>query len=320
MRNINRWLLAAACLVATSGQAQPLQPMPDSGSATFGNWSFSWEIGNANDEGLVIRNVFWKGVKVLHKGSLPVIRVKYRGSASSINSGCGPYRDRIHSGNISRFSGQTTDVVSRAFGSDLLELAVFSEIGGYDLYQAWYFHKSGRLEPVLYSSGWSCNDTRAENNHRHHPYWRLDFDVEGTSNRVAHAMTANNNMTFASYSPESGFTVPGNASAIVWTVTSTQSGKHVEIRSPSSERADAAGRPWFGFSSRDVGVRRYHSNEDEGWVFNTNSQLGYFTPPEVTDAQDSVFWSIGHLTHIWSQSDEDNPHWHSTGWIVDAKW
>lgn len=320
MRNIYRWFLVVACLLATSTEAQPLQPMPDSGSTTFGDWSFSWEIGNANDEGLVIRNVRWKGVKVLHKGSLPVIRVKYRGNASDVNSGCGPYLDRISGGNISRFNGQTTDVVARAFGSNLLELAVFSEIGGYDLYQAWYFHKSGRLEPVLYSSGWSCNDTRTENNHRHHPYWRLDFDVDGIANRVTHAMTANNGMTFASYSPESGFTVPGNASAIVWTVANAQSNKRVEIRSPSNESADAGGSPWFGFSTRDVGVRRYHFNEDEGWVFNTTAQLGYFTPAESTDAQDSVFWSIGHLSHAWTQSDEDDPHWHSVGWIVDAKW
>jgi hypothetical protein len=320
MRKINRWLFAAGCLIAASIQAQPLLPMPDSGSTTFGDWSFSWEIGNANDEGLVIRDVRWKGVKVLHKGSMPVIRVKYRGGASSIDSGCGPYRDRISSGNISRFSGQFTDVVARVFDSNVLELAVFSEIGGYDLYQAWYFHKSGRLEPMLYSSGWSCNDNGAENNHRHHPYWRLDFDVDGTPNRVTHAMTVNNSTTFASYNPESGFTVPGNASATVWTVTNSQSSKRVEVRSPSTEHADAAGSPWFGFSVRDVGVRRYHASEDEGWTFSTNSQLGYFTPPEITDGQDSVFWAIGHLTHTWSQADKNDPHWHSVGWVIDAKW
>jgi hypothetical protein len=313
--------LVACLLTAPPAQAQPLLPMPDSGSTSFGNWSFSWEIGNANDEGLVLRNVRWKNVKVLHKASLPVIRVKYRGDASNVDAGCGPYRDRIHSGNLSRFSGQVTNVVARLFGSDLMELAVFSEIGGYDLYQAYYFHTSGRLEPMLYSSGWSCSGTHGENDHKHHPYWRLDFDVDGLGNRLSHARTASGgSMLFASYPGESGFTVPAGTTGIVWTIANPASGRSVRLQSPGNERADVAGAPWFSFSSRDMHVRRYHGNEDEGWAFGATEQLGYFSPAETVQDQDLVFWSIGHLSHIWTQDDHDHPHWHSRGWIVDAAW
>jgi hypothetical protein len=309
----------AGCLA----YAQPLVPMPDAGSTTFGDWSFSWEVGNAHDEGLVLKNVRWKGVKVLHKASMPNIRVKYRGDASSVNAGCGPYSDRISSGNLSRFSGQSTDVIARFFGNNLMEIAVFSEIGGYDLYQAYYFHTSGRFEPVLYSSGWSCSDSpKSRNDHIHHPYWRLDFDIDGISNRVRHALTVSGGtMSFAAYSSESGFTVPTNGTDIVWTVTHPNSGRSVRLRSPSNERADAAGTPWFSFGSRDVHVRRYRGSEDVGWDdFSATSQLGYFTPVEVTEDQDLVFWAIGHLSHTWSQADENNPHWHSRGWIIDARW
>lgn len=314
-------LLALHVGGASSSQAQPLIPMPDSGSTTFGDWSFSWEIGNAQSEGLVLRNVRWKGTKVLHKASMPVIRVKYRGDASSIHAGCGPYSDRINSGNLARFPGQVTDVVARFFGNDLMEIAVFSEIGGYDLYQAFYFHRSGRFEPVLYSSGWSCYDNGQENTHKHHPYWRLDFDVESLTNRVRHAMTvAGGGMSFAAYSSESGFTVPSNATGITWTVTNNASGKHVRVQSPSNERADVGGSPWFGFGQRDMHVRRYHSGEDKGWEFSPTDQLGYFTPAEATDDQDVVFWSIAHLSHFWSQADVNNPHWHSKGWVVDVSW
>jgi hypothetical protein len=312
--------LTLACPL--TAHAQPLLPMPDSGSTSFGNWSFSWEIGNANDEGLVLKNVLWKGVKVLHKASMPVIRVKYRGDASDIGAGCGPYNDKIHSGNLARFSGQITDVIARFFGNDLMEIAVFSEIGGYDLYQAYYFHTSGRFEPMLYSSGWSCSDNpKSRNDHKHHPYWRLDFDVDGISNRVRHALTVSGGGTsFAAYNSESGFTVPGNATATVWTVAHQSSGRSVRIQSPSNERADAGGGPWFGFGQRDMHVRRYKGAEDVGWDFSSTSQLGYFTPPEATENQDVVFWSIGHLAHTWTQADENNPHWHSRGWIVDAMW
>lgn len=313
--------LGAILLAPTSVHAQPLFSLPDSGSMSFGSWSFSWEIGNAHDEGLVLRDVRWKGTKVLYKASLPVIRVKYRGSGSSIDSGCGPYADRIHSGNLSRFSGQSSDVVARFFGGDLMELAVFSEIGGYDLYQAYYFHKFGRLEPMLYSSGWSCSDSRSENDHKHHPYWRLDFDVDGIPNRVRHALTVSGgSMSFASYTSESGFTAPSSTTAIVWTVTNPSSGKHVRVQSPANERGDFMGGPWFGFGQRDVHVRRYKGAEDVGWAFSATSQLGYFTPPESTESQDVVFWAIGHLTHLWTQEDEDHPHWHSRGWIIDPSW
>jgi hypothetical protein len=321
MKTLISIVLFVFYLCATpTAQAQPLLPMPDAGSTTFGDWSFSWEIGNANSEGLVLRNVRWKGTKVLHKASMPVIRVKYRGNAANIDSGCGPYSDRVSSGNLSRFSGQTTNVVARLFGNDLMEIAVFSEIGGYDLYQAYYFHRSGRFEPVLYSSGWSCHDNGQENTHKHHPYWRLDFDVDGTSNRVRHAMTvAGGGTSFAAYSSESGFTVPSNATGITWTVTNAN-GKHVRVQSPGNERADATGSPWFGFGRRDVHVRRYKFAEDKGWEFSSTDQLGYFSPPEVTDDQDVVFWSIAHLSHVWTQADVNNPHWHSKGWIVDVSW
>jgi hypothetical protein len=322
MRSQKLWMMLALLLGSAALHAEPLLPMPDAGSMTWGDWRFSWEIGDANDEGLVIRNVFWKNVKVLHKASLPVIRVKYRGGAQDIDSGCGPYRDRISSGNLSKFSGQFTNVVSRQFNNGtLLEIAVFAEIGGYDLYQAYYFHKSGRLEPMLYSSGWSCHDNQHENDHKHHPYWRLDFDVETTANRVRHARTdANNNMSFAQYSSESGFTVPSGTKNIVWTVSNNASGRVVQIRSPGNELADANGSPWFGFAVRDVGVRRYHFSEDQSWPFSTDSQLGFFTPVEVTEDQDVVFWSMGHLSHTWSQADVNHPDWHSRGWIVDVTW
>ncbi len=65
---------------------------------------------------------------------------------------------------------------------------------------------------------------------------------------------------------------------------------------------------------------RYRGSEDEGWAFSSTSQLGYFTPAEVTEDQDVVFWSIGHLTHLWTQADENDPHWHARGWIVDVSW
>jgi hypothetical protein len=301
--------------------AHPSQPMPDSGSASFGNWSFYWEIGNANDEGLILKNVMWKGVKVLSKASLPVVRVKYRGSGSSIEAACGPWADRISSGNIERLAGQFTDVIARNFDNNILELAVFSQIGGYDLYQAYYFHKFGRLEPVLHSSGWSCGQDGSANDHKHHPYWRLDFDIDGTSNRVRHILTTNTGTTSTvTYSKESGFFTPSDTSAIVWTVANSNTGKFIRLAAPANEQADSLGSPWFGFGNRDMHIRTYKKSEDIGWEFSPTSQLGFFTPQEVTENTDIVFWSIGHLFHQWTLLDKINPQWHTRSLTIDTSW
>ena len=73
-------VLAASAMALACGLigAQPLVPMPDSGSSTFGDWSFSWEIGNAHDEGLVLKNVRWKSIKVLHKASVLSLKFVYK--------------------------------------------------------------------------------------------------------------------------------------------------------------------------------------------------------------------------------------------------
>jgi len=319
-------LLVATLFRVPEAHAQANIALPDSGTTTFGNWDFSWGIGNANDEGLVLTNVRWKRTLVISKVSMPVVRVKYRGNGTSIGSGCGPYSDRIHSGNIERLSGATSDVVARFFGNDLMEIAVLAEIGGYDLYQAYYFHKSGRFEPTLYSSGWSCRDFRSENDHKHHPYWRIDFDVDGIQNHVRHLRTLSTGTTYsADYLTESGFSVPSNTTAIVWTVASSQFAnpnfnRSVRVYAPSNEHSDTQGSPWFGFCPRDIEVRQYRPSENVGWAFGAKGQLGYFDPPESTAGQDVVFWAIGHLTHLWSQDDVNNPTWHSGGWIVDVTW
>jgi len=107
----------------------PLMPMPDSGSVVWGNWTFDYMVGDANEEGLVIKNVKWKGTTVLTRGSLPVIRVKYRGDGDSLGDGCGPWMDQIDSDALSFVNGQFTPVVSRQFSSKPLEIPVVRGYG-----------------------------------------------------------------------------------------------------------------------------------------------------------------------------------------------
>jgi hypothetical protein len=316
--------LSVACLGAVHVHAQPMLPLAPSGSTTWGNWSFEWHVGDANKEGLVITNVRWKGTKVLGKGSLPVIRVKYRGDGEDLTDGCGPYADRIHWGNTQPLKGQLLSTTQRIFDNKVLEIAISAHIGGYYVFQAWYFRKSGRLEPMLYSSNWSCCDDEHENDHKHHPYWRLDFDVESTSNEVWRIRTKDSGKvkTFK-YPKEWNSWQKADDKEIAWTVNKPGSSKHVLIRYPANERRDTPGSPWFRFSSKDMGVRRYHGSESEKWPFEPKYHLGYKYPiaePFSANGTDIVFWAVGHMTHIWEYIDVLKPAWHSSGPIIDVSW
>ena len=324
MKKLLCWL-GLVLWVPSLSYGQSLNSLPSSGTSTWGDWAFSWEIGDLHSEGLVLKDIRFKNITVIRKASLPVIRVKYRGNGQGINSGCGPYRDRINAGNIEHFPGATSDVVSRVFDNNLLEIAVFAEIGGYDLYQAWYFHKAGRLEARLYSSGWSCDDHQHEKDHKHHPYWRIDFDVEATSgnsnNQIWRIHSKNNGtvQTNQALTEDNDWRLSDDTD-VAWTINRPGSEKHVLIRHLLNESRDPAESPWFLFSSKDVAWRRYKAPEDIGWSFGPAQHLGYMSPAEDVNGKDIVFWSVGHLSHLWSQSDEDHPVWHWVGPTIDVVW
>lgn len=312
-------LAALLSLLATSAAGQTILSAPRSGSMTYHNWSFAWNVGS-NQEGLELTNVNWKGVKVLHKASMPVVRVKYRGAAINVNSGCGPYADQLQWNNMIIPSGATSRVMIRNY-TGMMEIAVYSQISGYHLYQAWYFHQDGRLQPMLYSRGWSCSAIiRSWRDHRHHPYWRLDFDIETSSPNVAHEFRRpNSSSPYAStlYNAEQN-TFRNSGQDVFWTVGRSGSPRHVVI-SYANEMRDGSGGPWFSFSNKDEGTRLYRGSEDNGWTFGAMGHLGY-GPSESIAQSDVVFWSVGHLTHNWTSSDANNPQWHSTGPVIRAVW
>ena len=140
-------------------------------------WSFSWDITDGNTEAIAFRNVFFKGIKVLHKASLPMIRVQY-------DSGNGPYKDQLSSfnmqGPVKVYEG------SPGAGYRFLVVESYHTIGRYRLLNRWIFRSDGIILPQMYSAG-----LQHPSNHRHHCYWRFDFDIDGASNNLAlqHALT-----------------------------------------------------------------------------------------------------------------------------------
>jgi hypothetical protein len=286
--------IAAFALIAVSDSVAA----PQTGSTTWGNWSFSWTVGG-NSEGLEIKDVRWKNVKVLYKGSMPVIRVKY-------DSSCGPYADRLNWGNMVTTSCQNEKLCQRQWGDDLLELGAYSKIGKYDIYQAWYFTKSGRLEAAMWSKGWHCNVS-----HRHHPYWRMDFDVAQIPNRTWRRRTVSSNIEWKQYTTEQNEGVPTSSDPLWW-IQDTSGAHAVIVRPWNTDASDS-------FGPFDASVRRYKYSEDTGWMGGASSQLGFDEGEALWD-QDNVYWWIGHLSHPWNGSDPGGTHWHWVGPTLYTTW
>ena len=137
-------------------------------------WELNWALVDSPDqEGIVITQARYRGHQVFYKASLPSLRVQYNGS-------CGPYKDPLNYNNAkptsssgsSRVSTYTTGI----WGYYGIVVEAYHTIGSYRLTERWTFWQDGQVYPRLFSAGLQCND-----DHRHHPYWRLDFDIDGAS-------------------------------------------------------------------------------------------------------------------------------------------
>ncbi len=148
-----------------------------------------------------LRNVDYRGKRVLARAHAPVLNVLY------VNNACGPYRDwQYQEGTFAANSSPpNTDVapgirICNSLPQTILdngtdtgnfrgvaiytngdETTVVSELeaGWYRYISEWHFFADGRIQPRFgfggVTSACVCND------HNHHVYWRFDFDVAGAS-------------------------------------------------------------------------------------------------------------------------------------------
>jgi hypothetical protein len=258
-----------------------------SANVNWGPWQFRWEV--AGSSGIGIRDLQFEGRKILHKGTMPVVRVKYD------NDACGPYQDRI-SWNSFVTDNNCDDgqkICKRQFsfgGREWLEISGRLFIGRYDIIQIWYFSQDGYVQPRLFSRGLHC-----EVNHQHHAYWMLDFDIDGAAADEAflHSPTIGD----IGYGPgwfrySSEFDSRRNlAEPPTWFARDSQTMRGVMI-SPGSTDG-----PADGFSTLNAGIRRYHPGETDDWMFGASGELGYKNGESVVN-EDNVIWYVGHLNHI----------------------
>jgi hypothetical protein len=178
-------------------------------------WQMCWmrpaDSSGVNGSGIEVRNVYYNGHLVLKRGHVPILNVKYE-------AGCGGasfcYRDWqdeqvnfladniITQGVYAEPSSPPTTVCDQHQGQDVcqsgdpncfngvaaekladhLTLTTQLSAGWYRYEMKWTFWLDGRIQP---SFGYAAvTDPCVNFNHRHHAYWRLDFDIDGPGNDI----------------------------------------------------------------------------------------------------------------------------------------
>ncbi|MDQ3666534.1 MAG: hypothetical protein M3410_08130 [Acidobacteriota bacterium] len=232
----------------------------------------------------------------------------FGGRETEFGLGAGPYRDQIYwqptKALPSVLDRNTYGLVKTAEtnneyvglveftqgGVRWLRINVYARVGAYHILQEWYLSETGTIRPRVGSKGVAINME-----HTHHPYWRLDFDIDGPEdNRVY--VVSNNDWFF--YSNEINDTKNMEANK-TWIIRNERTGNQIWVFPTTDAGAD-------GFSTMNVAVRRYHPSEETNpWPFD-KGELGFHENEDVSNA-DVVFWYIGHLFH---RSGDHDDHFH----------
>ena len=266
--------------------------------------------------GIDLRNVDFKGKRVLAQAHVPILNVLYDAPP------CGPYRDWQYEEQTFECTGPD---VAPGFrwgssppkticdtGSDRgnfngvalfdagTELVLMTEMaaGWYRYIMEWHFTRDGVIKPV-FKFGATANSCVC-NVHRHHCYWRLDFDLRTASNNLLEEF---NNPPNA-WTPLN-FEIRRNRIANrKWRVRNTSSGELCEIiPGPDDGTADVYGRG-------DLWVVRYRGAAERDDGYNSTGGLGtaadidkFTAPAESVANQDLVVWYGAHFRHALTAGD-----------------
>ncbi|CAN5580532.1 hypothetical protein BH23BAC4_BH23BAC4_06550 [soil metagenome] len=320
-------VLAVAFLSATA-TAQPAVELRCNDEAA-GYWSsLSWpandpvwtldfrkpEHSSGQDgSGLEIRDVYYRGKLVLSRGHAPILNVQY-----DTGSGCGCFRDwstdtatMAVTGPISGCfasadagSVQTTcdlpaggdtgsfkGIAAEDFG-DRLVLSTHMQAGWYRYRMFWIFHRNGRIEPRY--SYTAATNVCTGGAHRHHVYWRLDFDIETASNNAVMEFTADQPEGRRLLTEQRLYSGPPQAETN-WLIFNTQSELGYRL-TPGSYDLQL---PPDTFSDADGYVLRY--------------QAGATGPLELDDAGNQCAINFSSLLNNESINDTDIVFWYRGG-------
>jgi hypothetical protein len=277
-------------------------------------WSLCWispdYSSGIDGSGLELRDVFYKGLRVLRRAGIPLLNVNYD------PGGCGSYRDWQHGlmdfeadGAVpppgSRYAEPTApprtmcDDPSKDGGnfagvaaektSEQLVLTTQLQSGPYRYTQKWIFRLDGSIDARIAFTARvdPCNVKP----HNHHAYWRLEFDIGGDAK---------------DYAEEAGLQVSG--AAVSWNRILTESSRRSDpvrggawrVQSASAQRGyEIVSAPHNGVADTwavaEAWVLKNHPDElDDGGAQpgrdGSAVQLDRYLNGESVDGANLVLW------------------------------
>jgi len=315
----------AACGPANAGQSTSSQGLAGQVQITISKgtdqiWSFLAVRPSASSgtrgSGVELRDIFYKGKKVLARAHAPILNVHYNGDS------CGPYRDWQYQEGM--FVAQGRDVIpgvraARSAPETMLDdgtdsgnfkglayfvsgnsvtLASEMEAGWYRYVSYWIFDENGTIHPRFGFDGVSNSCICII--HHHNVYWRFDFDIVTPQNNQIYQVNAGTPTLQTAEAKQL------RAAGRTWKVQNSASGEAYSIVPGAHDGvADSSARG-------DVWMLLFKSNAelDDGVNIttgqNTFIMIDNFIGEQLTAASNVVFWYGAHFDHdINAPEDHD---------------
>ena len=184
--------------------------------------------------------------------------------------------------------GDAGDFVGLAvedYGDELV-VTGHSRAGWYRYRMKWHFYSDGRIWPEF--SFAAADAVCTETGHRHHAYWRFDFDLEGTpTNDIVREHPGGGEPQ--AFTSEASRVLGGPSDATFWSVIDEATGMGYEIV-PGEEDRLLTVDP---YSKTDALVLRYKVDElDDGLTIGGGCAFAFepFVNGEALQGEDTVFW------------------------------
>jgi hypothetical protein len=268
--------------------------------------------------GIEIRDVKYRGKSVLKRGHAPILNVKYSGNE------CGPYRDwQYQEGQFMTPAGSTdvapgirtcpspatTSLENGTDSGNFNGVAIYTQdnetvmvtemaAGWYRYIMEWRFADDGTIRP-RFGFG-AVTDSCICFTHHHHVYWRFDFDIVGTNNRVYQSERGKKFLL-----PQTTeFTMLRNYATNRRLVIQNGSGSEGYILNPNPSDGNAdtfgVGDMWV-LRYKGTGTTPVQLELDDGFNQTTSSNafihIDTFVNGESIDNQDVVVWYGAHFIH-----------------------
>lgn len=287
-------------------------------------WTFDYyrpaNNTTAAGTGLEIRDVRYNDQLVFRRAGVPVLNVEY-----DEGTGCSCFRDWQYEeapfqtdgvqsgtsclalstpgvvqstcevaednggGDVGSFEG----VAFEDYGSELV-LTSHMRAGWYRYRMRWHFYDDGRIWPEYSYAAASATCTEAA--HRHHAYWRFDFDLEGTAENDLVMEFSNTNTEGTLFTSEADRTWGEAEDDVFWSVRDAETTFGYEII-PSEADLQL---PVDGFSQTDALIVKYADDEiDDSILHGGGCAFDYsnIMDDESIDGEDVVFWYRSSALH-----------------------